>query len=301
MLVKWISCLGLGAGLCLKAWAQPVAIELQGGFVVDSTRLGLPTPFVVTALYPSEQPVFFVDSTYDFSPFEWSHMRYFPSQMREGRIYDSVIYYLTPFLLDSVQHIRLPFRWLRKKDTVVAYTQIDSVHIAGLLPPPSSPEEAQLQSQIVYQNVLLAFNYWLFVGIGGAICVLVIVVFLYGRRPLLRWLRKRRLELRYRRFKEEFATLSRALKKENNLQQLEQMLVLWKSYLEWLEKAPYRKLSTQEICALPEHKILHEPLQLLDRALYGQRTLEKRDECLRALQRVASEKHYQQLQKIYHA
>ena len=85
------------------SYAQERAVSLKGYFQVDSTSIGLPTPFVLVVSYPLNYEVFLPDSTHDFSPFEWSHMTYDHSKLRSAKACDSIIYYVSPFTLDSVQ------------------------------------------------------------------------------------------------------------------------------------------------------------------------------------------------------
>jgi hypothetical protein len=81
---------------------------IQGQFLSDSIRIGEPTPFVLTAAYDTNQDLIFPDSTFDFTPFELSQKLFFPSVLRSDKVFDSAIYYITSFEVDSIQSFSLP-------------------------------------------------------------------------------------------------------------------------------------------------------------------------------------------------
>ena len=292
-------CILLYLALHQFAFSQSSTVDLRGGFAVDSVCLGVAAPFALVALYPPDKDLRFPDSTYDFSPFEWSHMVYFPSELRDERVYDSVIYYLVPFQMKEIQTLQLSLQLVQgPEDTLLRYTDIDSLHIKDLLAPPANEEEAKLQPQLDYEEVALAFNYSLLLWIFSGASLLGGGLFLLLRRPLRRWLLRRRLRRRYDRFRCSYESLCRQIAVQSDTQKLEQALSLWKSFLEQIEKTPYRKLSTTEICKLPDHEHLVTQLKSLDRAIYSQRSAAGLSLCLEKLGETAESRYYFQLNCI---
>ena len=77
------------------------------------------------------------------------------------------------------------------------------------------------------------------------------------------------LERSYRRFIKEFYVQLDHLRVQPQREGTHNIVHLWKTYLEHLEKRPYSKLTTAEICHIEENKYFQKPLQNLDRAMYG--------------------------------
>src|SRR5258706_2727181 len=69
-------------------------MKVNGRFTSDSTEIGKPVYFFLTARYPSTSTILFPDSTFAFSPFEWVSKKYSVTQTKEGISYDSVTYRL---------------------------------------------------------------------------------------------------------------------------------------------------------------------------------------------------------------
>ena len=271
-------------------------ISVRGGFLVDSIQLGVPAPFAVVALYPVDRSVIFVDSTYDFSPFEWSSMQYFTSELRDGKIYDSALYYLSSFDVQEVQWLRLPIKVAQSSDTLSFYTNNDTILIKGLLSPSLASKEEKLKAQVNFQKVNLAFNYPILIWILSGSCLLGGIMFLLLRRPIRRWWKLRHIKRRHKRFRSEFEIPLQSLEKAYHVSDLQLALFLWKKYLEKLEKKPYQNMSTTEICALASNNSLSSYLVPLDAALYGSRNTE---ECLKHLEQllgIADDRYYRQLQ-----
>ena len=275
--------------ICL---AQPSdSISVRGYFLQKSTPLGQPVPYVFVAQYPLHQQVFFVDSTYDFAPFEWVGAHYYPSRIRDGRMYDSLIYYLAPFTLQATQRLKMPFYYMENGKQRTCYTSMDSLRIEALLSPPKTPQEAQLKAQLDYQPVALSFDFLRLFIVIGATLVLCGGLYYFCRRPVAKWWTKRALRKKYLHFSDTFAQLCSALEHKKDIHQVEHAVKTWKTYLELLEKRPYRKLSTKEISILPNHIEAAAQLQRLDHTIYANRGIEQSMACLRALARVA-ERHY---------
>src|SRR5688500_9661894 len=112
--IKFLSVLLMLMSSIWPLLAQDVTV--RGGFFLDSLKIGDQTGFYLTAKYPSNLNIIFPDSTYNFSPFEYERKRYFPTQTTKGESYDSVVYFLSTFEVDSVQTLSLPVFQLNPQD-----------------------------------------------------------------------------------------------------------------------------------------------------------------------------------------
>ena len=276
--------------------AQPEEIEVRGRFLVDSVRLGEPVPFAMTARYPLAYSMIFADSTHNFSPLEWSGVTYFSAQMRDDRVYDSVIYYLSTFDTLPRQVFRLSAQLIRGEDTSVVYTRADTLHIKDLALP--SVAQRDLEAQVDYQEVALGFDYKLLMWVLGGLCFVALIALLLLRRPLRRWWKRRRLVRQYKCFSFDFRDALSRLERSYDPSQLERALSIWKRYLETLQKKPYQKMSTTEICALSGNAGLDTHLVPLDAALYGAREITSCVAHLEALFVVAEERYFKQLKYL---
>ena len=238
----------------------------------------------------------FADSTYDFSPLEWSGSTYFSAQMRDDRVYDSAIYYLSTFDTLPSQVFQLSAQLIRGEDTSVVYTRADTLYIKGLSL--SSAADRELEAQVDYQEIALRFDYKLLMWVLLGLCLVVLAALLLLRRPLRRWWKRRRLVRQYNRFSLDFRAALRGLEHSYDPLQLERALSIWKKYLEVLQKKPYQKMSTTEICALSGNNRLAAHLVPLDAALYGARDTASCSAHLEELYIIAEERYFEQLKYI---
>jgi hypothetical protein len=58
----------------------------------------------------------------------------------------------------------------------------------------------------------------------------------------------------------------------NNLKNPEEILIVWKKYMEGLEKTPYTKQTSKEIVKNTENRNLKHSLNSIDRSIYGNRS-----------------------------
>ncbi|MEM7107144.1 MAG: hypothetical protein AAF519_02875, partial [Bacteroidota bacterium] len=139
------------------SYAQEVKVD--GYFLEDSIRLGLPIPFILTASYPSHVDLVFPDSLFNFAPYELEDKWYAPTRTIDEISYDSAIYYLTSFEIDSVQYYKMPVFQLSGGDSVTYTTLKDSVffqHIVKEIPDSVTAESIPLKENTTYKRVNLA-------------------------------------------------------------------------------------------------------------------------------------------------
>jgi hypothetical protein len=258
----WILATGFGAGQVYSARIQP-----EGVFLDDSVSVGQQVAYALSVRYPVALNILFPDSTYDFSPFELNRRVYFQTVSDSVLSFDSAVYYLSTFEIDSVQRLQLPVFVVNAVDSTVVYTAPDSVLLRHKIR--EMPQQPDLRSDTAFRNLKRTFNYPLAGAILGAVAVaVIIVVLLFGKR-IVRWWKLKRIKRRHKRFTRDFFNLMRNVSSNNPSTSPEHVLAVWKQYMERLEGTPMSKLTTREITALYPSEALKHKLQAIDRIVYA--------------------------------
>ncbi len=272
-LVRYIFsyCLLLLLGLGM-AYAQ--TLEPTGNFLQDSTKIGQQVQYSLSFRYPAELEVIFPDENHSFAPFEYIDRTFIPTRTDSVTSLDSVVYTLTTFELDTFQQLALPIYIISADeegniDSVRIRAQTDSIYLQQLIT--QMPDSLDLRANTNHQDVPLQFNYpYFLIGLGILLAILLIVYLVFGEKIRKQW-QLRRLRKDYLRFQERFAQQLKQIEQSPGQEQSEQTLVLWKHYMERLERAPYTKMTTKEILKLPEEQVLQDDLRAIDRSIYGHR------------------------------
>lgn len=250
-------------------------VQVRGGFLSDSLKIGEQTAFYLVARYPSNLTVLFPDSTHSFAPFEYENKEYFMTRTTDGISADSTVYYLTTFEVDRTQYLSLPVYVVQAQDSTTIETLSDSVRITQLvteIPDTVGVAQLPLKMNTTYQKVFYNFNFWMMVIILAAILVIAVVVWIVFGKRIKRYFRARRLEKNHVQFLERYNALLSQLKTTFSSLTTESALAAWKKYMEQLESRPYTKLTTRETLGLIREPALREPLSRIDRAIYGHET-----------------------------
>lgn len=252
--------------MATSTFAQEISVK--GGFVQDSVKIGEDIQYWLTASYPKSLDLVLPDTLYDFSPWEFSDKRYFPSQLKGGQVFDSAVYVLQSYEIDPVQYLSLPaFILKNKNDTVSIKAAMDSLFFQTLIP--AKADTIRLKTNTVYKEVSSLINYPLIWIIGAALLVIAIVVFLVFGKRIRKMFKLRKLKKEYLKFSEQLTQQIRTLKKEPTQKTAENSLVQWKLFLEKMENRPFSKLTTKEIMSLDYTSELKDTLKNIDRCIYG--------------------------------
>jgi hypothetical protein len=243
-------------------------IKVRGGFVQEYFEVGDPIDFWMSATYPENVSLVLPDSTYNFEPFEYMAKNYYPSQLKSGEIYDTVIYTLQCYEIDLVQYLKLPaIIFTSKGDSTLIYSKADSLLFNQLVPEIS--DTTQLKTNLAFANVDTIFNFpmlWIILGVLAIIAISVLLIF--GKK-ILRALKLRKLKKEYIRFSDELTEYIRKLKTKPEKQTAEVAIAKWKLFAETLENKPYSKLTSKEILSFGYTQELSDPLKNIDRFVYG--------------------------------
>lgn len=223
--------------------------------------------YALSYRHPVAEDVFFPDSTHDFAPFELLSRRYFTTRTNAQGSLDSVVYTLVSFQTLPVQRLSLPVYPYNGRDCTVVYTRPDSVVWQQLIR--RSIRGLPLRTDERVQPLNPQFNYPYAILVGFGLLLGGGVVYGFFRKPLRRQWRLYRMWRRHTDFVRGFQRLSRGINARTGLVNVEKATVLWKKYLERLERRPVMSLTTRELIAAFPDPLLADALRQVDATVYG--------------------------------
>lgn len=288
--------------LFISSYGVSQQIQPHGQFLKDSVKIGESVGYALSLKYPRTLDVVFPDSLFTFSPYELESKRYFPTRSDSTYSYDSAIYYLTTYEIDQIQYFKLPVFVLQNGDSTAVYSAQDSIFLKEMVdevPDSVSAEQAPLIENTDYINVPLAFNYpYFIIGFVLLVIILLVVTLVFGKRIKNQFILYR-LKKKHQKFMEKFDSLH--LKQNGTSSRLvEEILVLWKGYLEKLSNRPYTKLTTKELLQIKKMVTIEDDLKLLDRIIYANVPVNDIDESYSALRQFAQSEYESKVEEVKH-
>ncbi|MDQ2657109.1 MAG: hypothetical protein M3Y60_06780 [Bacteroidota bacterium] len=293
----WLALVLTGSAL----FAQDVDVDVRGGFLSDSLKIGERTAYYVSAHYPSELNVLFPDSTHGFTPFEYDNKEYFLTETADGISVDSTVYYVTTFEVDRVQYLSLPVYVTHGSDCTVFHTGVDSVLITQFVahvPDTIATAELPLRATTTYQKVFYNINVWMLVIIAAAVLILLLVGWILFGKKIRRYFATKKLLKNHTAFLDRYNAVVRQLSARFSPPATESALVTWKRYMEQLESRPYTKLTTKETQGLLGEPAITNDLSQIDRAIYGHNT--QVVDSLENLKKFADQQFRRKLKEVQH-
>ncbi len=248
------------------------SLRPNGYFSADTLKIGEPVYYTLTFRYPRDLEVVFPNEAARYAPFEYLDRQFFPTRSDSLFSYDSVVYKVTTFELDSVQPLTLPVYVIDTDEngqlnSTAIYADIDSVYLQQVIA--QLPDSLALKENTQALNIPLQFNYpYLLIGIVALLILLAVLYALFGKQLRRRW-HLRRLQRANRQFAEQFARAMVQLKTDPSAKHSEEAMVVWKRYMEQIDRTPYTKMTSREIAALPSGEPLRDDLRAIDRRIYG--------------------------------
>ncbi len=289
----------LGGALSSRTLAQTP--KPVGKFLTDTVEIGKPFSYTFSFLHASETDVFFPDSTSDFSPFSFVEQEFFTTRTDSLGSLDSTVYRLVSFDVSAVQAFRLPVYQLATRDCTMVYAEPDTVYLRSTLPPSTRLDTLRLRSETEVALLKRQFNYPLFMGfILSAGLLFLAVYWLFGREISRQW-RIFQLQRRHLDFVRTFTRLNRTARERDSTEEAEKAVVIWKDYLEEIEKKPFATYTTREIVDNIPDEALEEALKTMDRIIYGQVKSKKMEPSLEVLKSVAQRIYQRQRLEIVRA
>lgn len=273
-MVRFGSIVLLGCLIQLSVSAQE--IKVTSGFMKDSAAIGEPITYYLTARYPESIMTLFPDSTFAFSPFEFSSKKFFPTKTTSGISYDSAVYTLSTFEIEKIQSLSLPVYVTTARDCTAFESDRDSIFLIEQIKIPATDTVAlknlPLKSNTLYERVRMQFNTFILLIVLSVLIVAAIVVWIFFGKKIIRHFRVKSLEKKYQKFLQQFVGQLDEINKNFSRERTEQALSTWKKYLEQLERKPYTKLTSREISKMDADQLLGSALTRIDNAIYGNQT-----------------------------
>lgn len=240
----------------------------NGYFLTDSIEIGKPFKYALSFRHIPRVEVFFPDTSADFRPFEVIKQDYFPTETSPAGSLDSAVYTLVSFDLKKIQSLSVPVWVSNGRDCTAVYSARDSIRLKELIRGQLSDTLrlkadtliVPLRNQTNFPFILLIALLILLIGTG--------IYLLFGEALTRQW-ELYQMFLRNREFRRSFSRLTRDIHGAKGIENAEKVVVLWKIYLQRLERKPYATYTTKEIIdSLPDEQ-LADALKSIDGVIYG--------------------------------
>jgi len=278
-------------------FAQGQDVVVEGYFLQDSAKLGERVGYVLKSSYPSDLPIIFPDSTFDFGNFEYLDKQIFSSLSEDSVTLDSAVYWISNFSLDSVQAFRMPVFEVLKYDSISHFPPPAS--LALTLTIDEIPEELAFEENNSYLNIPIAFNYpYLIIGISVLVTLIVLAFVIFGKGLFKRW-KAYRERKKWRTFISNWEGSMSALVQHPSIQQADELLGLWKNYLENLTGLPYKEWTATEISVHLNKPEIIKDFRKIELIIYANRIDDNIREACDNLLKISEGQLEEKIDKIY--
>ncbi|GAB3505551.1 hypothetical protein GCM10027341_37360 [Spirosoma knui] len=275
--------------------AQPLPV---GQFLTDSIEIGRPFRYSLTYRHPSAVDVLFPDTAKHFSPYRVQHVAVFATQTTGSGLdaisRDSAVYTLVSFETDSMQLLQVPVRLINAADCTALMSQTDTIFLRSKLTDNriGDPQSLTLATETQLAPLQQQFNYpALGVGLFTTGLLFAIIYGVFGRAIRRQW-RLYQMNRRHVRFLREYNRLSSSISPQTASETANQVVIMWKSYLEKLDRQPYASLTTSEIADRMNDDRVTNALREADRMIYGGAFSSQSQSALRVLSDVATQTYH---------
>ncbi|WP_026953453.1 hypothetical protein [Algoriphagus mannitolivorans] len=273
------------------------SVEVQGYFTQDSAKLGERVGFVLKAKYPEGIQVMFPDSTFDYSPFVLLEKKTFISSTQEGITSDSAVYYLSNFSLEPSSYLSLPVFELNRYDSLTYFTDEAEIKLKLMLD--SIPEQLVFQENNVYQPLEKSFNWLMGLLILGAVLLLLGAFFVLFAKRIKAFLKRKREKLRWMQFERKWRKQSALLEQTPAIELADEVIGLWKGYLESITGQPFQEWTSSEIAEQLNDPQILKALRSIDMIIYAGKEA-KTSESTGYLLQLAKTKYEEKLNQLRH-
>ena len=253
--------------LLIPMEVQSQDLEVEGYFMQDSAKLGERVAYVLKAKSKPGVNIVFPDSTHNFSPFVLLEKKSFISSTQEDVTIDSVVYYVSNFSLDPVATLSLPVYEVFRFDSLEHKPLEAGLALKLTIDP--LPEELGFKDNNVYQPIPTEFNIVVLMIVLGVIVVLAIVVLvIFGKKIKKQWENWREKQ-KYKRFVKRWNAAETAFATSPDMAQADELLGLWKTYMEHLNDKPFREWTTTEISEFLDNKEIIKDFRAIEMVIYA--------------------------------
>ncbi len=228
-----------------------LAQEIKGSlrFDEDSLDLGRPTKVWMEIQHPSDVVVVFPDSASDFDSWEIAEAIPFATETKNQVSTDKKAYLIRSFEIDSMQYLRLPYRFLLGPDTVLRFTDYDSIAFRTRIP--VMPDSAVFFSHAGLTDISDTPDYLLWGLIIVVVHVFIGLLFVLLRKPIRRVFAMRKLEKEWKKVTERLGKTQQLIPQPQAF--MNEVNFIWKHYLDPQKHFSLATLSSSELAqTLPQ-------------------------------------------------
>ena len=254
--------------LSSKLFSQEINYKIY--FLDKEIKIGDSIKLVSVIKYPKEIELIQPDSSYKFFPFTFIKKKNFQSKLNQELIFDSTLYFLRSFEIDSIQFIKLNSFILKENDSLEISSNFDTVYFRSLV----ENVDQNIKMNLSYNSILSILNTYRLTLYSITFILSIFIFYLIFRKKIIQYIRKRKVLKNHNLFKVEFEKLNKQFKLDSNKKNLEKILLKWKRYMENLSLIPYSSMTSKEIIEFTDDMNLIESLRYLDKIIYSNKLIE---------------------------
>ena len=235
-------------------------------FKEESVKIGDSITLISTLKYPKNIEIIQPDSSYKFIPFEFLDKIVFESSSSNNIIFDSTIYILQTFELDSIQSIYLKSYIINTSDSLEILSNTDKIRTISLV----NEKNSKTKTNTLLEKINSIFNSKKFSIITGVIFSVLVLIYLLFRKKINKYFKIKRIKSETDFFKNEFDTILSNYLNTNDIKFLENLLLKWKRFMEKLSKKPYSSSTSSEISLFNKNIKSIKTLKEIDKCIYSE-------------------------------
>lgn len=247
-----------------KIYSQEIDYNIF--FKEESVKIGDTITLISTLRYPKNIEIIQPDSSYKFIPFEFLDKIIFESSTSNNFIYDSTIYLLQTFELDSIQSIYLKSYIINTSDSLEILSNNDDILTISLV----NEKNSKIKANTLLERINSIFNTKKYSIITGVIFSILILIYLVFRKKINKYFKIKRIKSETDFFKNEFDYILNKYLNTNNIKFLENLILKWKRFMEKLSKKPYSSSTTSEISIFNKNIKSIKTLKEIDKCIYSE-------------------------------
>ena len=247
-----------------KIYSQEIDYNIF--FKEESVKIGDTITLISTLRYHKNIEIIQPDSSYKFIPFEFLDKIIFESSTSNNFIYDSTIYLLQTFELDSIQSIYLKSYIINKSDSLEILSNNDDILTISLV----NEKNSKIKANTLLERINSIFNLKKYSIITGVIFSILILIYLVFRKKINKYFKIKRIKSETDFFKNEFDYILNKYLNTNNIKFLENLILKWKRFMEKLSKKPYSSSTTSEISIFNKNIKSIKTLKEIDKCIYSE-------------------------------
>ena len=254
--------------LSSKLFSQEIDYKIY--FLDKEIKIGDSIKLVSVIQYPKEIELIQPDSSYQFFPFKFIKKENFQSKLNQELIFDSTLYFLRSFEIDSIQFIKLNSFILKENDSLEISSNFDTVYFQSLV----ENVDQNIKMNLSYNSILSIINTYRLTLYTITFILSIFIFYLIFRKKIIQFIRKRKVLKNHNLFKLEFEKLNKQFKLDSNKKNLEKILLKWKRYMENLSLIPYSSMTSKEIIEFTDDMNLIKSLRYFDKIIYSNKLIE---------------------------